>query len=81
MPAPAPLAAAKRAPAAAAPRGNWLDQLREQKLARRAGGAGKGGAAGDSPGKKAKGLPVLYVFHEGYTNAVKRPVKIEDLLS
>lgn len=75
-----PAAAVKRA--ASAPRGTWLDQLKEQRLqkqaASRARGAG-GGADGNSPGKKGK-LPVLYVFHEGYTNAVKRPLKIQDLL-
>jgi len=25
-------------------------------------------------------LPVRYQFHEGYTNAVRRPVRMQDLL-
>ena len=36
-----------------------------------------GANAGTEDGK---GPPVLYKFHEGYTNAVKRPVFMKDLL-
>ena len=35
-------------------------------------------AAGAGAGRAA--LPVRYQFHEGYTNAVKRPVRMRDLL-
>lgn len=52
----------------------WLDQLKEQRLAK-AGSVGGGGEGGGGQPK----FPVLYKFHEGYTNAVKRPVLMRDL--
>ncbi|KAL4457647.1 hypothetical protein ABPG75_012512 [Micractinium tetrahymenae] len=69
--------AARAARAAQQPRkGTWLDQLKEQRMARAA--AAGAGAGGDGAGGKHK-FPVLYKFHEGYTNAVKRPVLMRDL--
>jgi chromosome transmission fidelity protein 18 len=70
---------AAAANAAAAPRkqGNWLDALREKRTARPvAAGHGEGPGAHASRDK----FPVLYRFHEGVTNAVKRPVLMSDLL-
>ncbi|EFN58850.1 hypothetical protein CHLNCDRAFT_50360 [Chlorella variabilis] len=70
-------ASVARRQAAAPPRGTWLDALKERRGARGGGGGGEeGGAAG---GRHHK-FPVLYRFHEGYTNAVKRPVLMRDLL-
>ena len=86
-----PAAGANKKKAASAPRGTWLDQLKEQRMqrrpagaaGRRAGSTGGDGAAGGgdtSPGGKRGQLPVLYKYHEGYTNAVKRPLLMRDLL-
>ncbi len=59
-------------------KGTWLDQLKEQRQARAAAAAGGGDAAGG--GGKAR-FAVLYKFHEGVTNAVKRGVLMRDLLA
>jgi chromosome transmission fidelity protein 18 len=59
--------------AAAAAKGTWLDKLKEQRFARAAAASG-----GDSRGRNT--FPILYRFHEGYTNAVKRPVLMRELL-
>ncbi|GAB4820762.1 hypothetical protein N2152v2_007808 [Parachlorella kessleri] len=86
--------AAVKKKAVSAPRGTWLDQLKEQRLQRRpagaaagrhgSGGGGDGAVAGGdhdaAPGGRRGQLPVLYKFHEGYTNAVKRPLLMRDLL-
>lgn len=64
-------AAAKAA--AAAPKGTWLDALKEQRQAR-------AGAAGGREATRNQNFPVLYKFLEGCTNAVKRPVLMRDLL-
>lgn len=48
---------------------NWLENLRSKQQ------------AAAKPGSAAAGAhAVLYVFHEGYTNAVRRPVRFADLL-
>lgn len=77
-------AAAKKA-SVAAPRGTWLDQLKEKKLASRrptGAGAGKGAAfpGGSSAGAGRSHMPVLFKYHEGYTNAVKRPLAMADIM-
>ncbi|PRW55958.1 chromosome transmission fidelity 18-like protein [Chlorella sorokiniana] len=59
-------------------KGTWLDQLKEQRQARVAAAAGGGEAAGGAG--KAR-FAVLYKFHEGVTNAVKRGVLMRDLLA
>jgi chromosome transmission fidelity protein 18 len=41
--------------------------------------AGDGAAGGDAGGHN--GYTVLYKYNEGYTNAVKRPIKMAELLS
>ena len=38
------------------------------------------GAPAAEGGMGRAALPVRYQFHEGYTNAVKRPVRMRDLL-
>lgn len=59
-------------------KGTWLDQLKEQRQARAAAAAGGGEGAGGAG--KAR-FAVLYKFHEGVTNAVKRGVLMRDLLA
>jgi len=59
--------------------GTWLDQMKERQHAQR---AARAAAASASSGKIGPGqMPVLYKFHEGYTNAVKRPVRMGELLA
>lgn len=58
-------------------KGTWLDQLKEQRQAKAAAAANGGEAAGGAG--KAR-FAVLYRFHEGVTNAVKRGVLMRDLL-
>jgi chromosome transmission fidelity protein 18 len=56
---------------------NWLEQLKDKESTRdktficTQGGTKK---------SRAEDTPVLYKFHEGYTNAVKKPVKMLDLM-
>ncbi|KAL4857961.1 Chromosome transmission fidelity protein 18 [Chlorella vulgaris] len=64
-----------RRAAAAASKGTWLDKLKEQHQSR----AAAVGREGNEGGRRHK-FAVLYRFHEGYTNAVKRPVTMQDLL-
>jgi chromosome transmission fidelity protein 18 len=74
------VAARAKAAKDGAPRGTWLDQLRDARHAaqRRADAVANGA---DAEGRGGAGrLPVLYKFHEGYTNAVKRPVLMAELL-
>lgn len=59
---------------AAASKATWLDKLKEQKQAQATAADGGAGATG------RRRFSVLYKFHEGYTNAVKRPVLMRDLL-
>jgi len=71
----------------AKPKGNWLDSMRKDSLRKRSeaasGAAAKMGVAGQKTSQALRGKhgPVLYKFHEGYTNAVKRVLKMSDLLS
>ncbi len=62
-----------------AAKGTWLDHLRdkqyEQRVAAASAAAPNGGFA-----MGAARFPVLYKFHEGYTNAVKRPLLMSELL-
>lgn len=63
-----------------APRpGTWLDQMRDKQREARVASATAAcvAAGGVGPGL----MPVLYKFHEGYTNAVKRPVQMNELLA
>lgn len=59
----------------AAPKGTWLDQLKEQRQAR---AAAAGGSEAGSAGRAR--FAVLYRYHEGVTNAVKRAVLMRDLV-
>lgn len=73
--------------------GSWLDAFRKSSMLKRGGGgAGKhihhqaqqgDRGPGDGGGQAAQGKhgPVLYKFHEGYTNAVKRVLRMSDLLA
>ncbi|KAK9810822.1 hypothetical protein WJX73_010031 [Symbiochloris irregularis] len=61
---------------------HWLGQLRqkhEQKLSMACQHNRQRGS-GEAGGQEGAAAPVLYKFHEGYTNAVKRPVRMKDLL-
>lgn len=62
-----------------AAKGTWLDQLRERQYAERAAAASAAAPNGGFAAGQAR-FPVLYKFHEGYTNAVKRPVLMTELL-
>jgi hypothetical protein len=44
------------------------------------GGSEDAADAGDDAGRGHNGYTVLYKFNEGYTNAVKRPIKMAELL-
>lgn len=70
---------------------HWLDALRIAGTKRKAAARGGGGhaAAADGPAGGMGGklgsdgkttFPVLYRFNEGYTNAVKRPLTMQELL-
>ena len=50
-------------------KGNWLDQLKNSQHKK-----------SNQEIIRGSSLPVLYRFHEGYTNAVKRPVLTRELL-
>lgn len=52
---------------------NWLDDLRSKETTR----VSNPGVT--SKKHRAEDMAVLYKFHEGYTNAVKKPVKISQL--
>jgi hypothetical protein len=68
--------AAPKRKAAAAPAGEAAGKRAAADT--EAGGAGEAdGAEGSKP---AAGHAVLYVYNEGYTNAVKRPMKVQELL-
>lgn len=61
---------------AASKAGTWLDQLRQ-------GGSRAVGVSGEDgcrAGSGSRRFTVLYKYHEGYTNAVKRPVLMSELL-
>ena len=62
-----------------APKGTWLDQLRDQQYAIKTAAASAAAANGGFAAGAAR-FPVLYKFHEGYTNAVKRPLLMSELL-
>ncbi|KAI8113754.1 hypothetical protein M9435_003746 [Picochlorum sp. BPE23] len=57
----------------------WLDKLKSKQTTR---GRSDQNSQGQTHSKKmrAEDMPVLYKFHEGYTNAVKKPIKIAQLL-
>jgi len=73
--------AAKMATASAkvAAKGTWLDQLRDRQYEERAAAAAAAAPNGGFAMGAAR-FPVLYKFHEGYTNAVKRPLLMSELL-
>jgi len=54
---------------------NWLDTLKAKEITKK-----KDAVHGTKKFKKAENMPVLYKFHEGYTNAVKKPIKMFELL-
>lgn len=56
---------------------NWLEELKS-KGSSRTNGAG-GINSKNSKKHRAEDTAVLYKFHEGYTNAVKKPVKMSQL--
>ncbi len=95
-PAAPTAAAAPAAPVSNKRKGNWMDALKQQASAKRgsasaaarrgaeaaaaeAGGAGEA-AAGVKGGAGRLQFPVLYRYNEGYTNAVKRPLLVRELL-
>ncbi|KAK9821413.1 hypothetical protein WJX81_000979 [Elliptochloris bilobata] len=77
-------AAAAARKAAPARKANWLDAARSRADRRRAAppatSSQPSGADAAEGGGAGRALPVRYQFHEGYTNAVKRPVHMRDLL-
>lgn len=60
-------------------KGTWLDQLRDRQYEERAAAAAAAAPNGGFAMGAAR-FPVLYKFHEGYTNAVKRPLLMSELL-
>ena len=58
---------------------NWLESLRANHFKQNRSGA-KSGRQENGGAKPNTEHPVLYKFHEGYTNAVKRPVVMSELL-
>lgn len=54
---------------------HWLAQLSS-----RASSRARGVVHGKGNGQQGQQFGVLYKFHEGYTNAVKRPLLVQDLL-
>jgi chromosome transmission fidelity protein 18 len=52
---------------------NWFDDVKDKKVQI------TNKSIGQDKKFKAEDMPVLYKFHEGYTNAVKKPVKICEL--
>jgi chromosome transmission fidelity protein 18 len=75
-------AAAKRKAQILAVGANKRAALGQGPKATAAAGEGSGDAegAGDGAGCGHNGYTVLYKFNEGYTNAVKRPIKMAELL-
>jgi chromosome transmission fidelity protein 18 len=73
--------AAKMATASAkvAAKGTWLDHLRDRQYEERTAAASAAAPNGGFAMGAAR-FPVLYKFHEGYTNAVKRPLLMSELL-
>jgi chromosome transmission fidelity protein 18 len=74
---------------------NWLDQLKRQKVQQQqqqqqhqqhrgagaeAGASGDAGGAGIVKATSAASHVALYAYNEGYTNAVKRPLRVRELL-
>ncbi len=65
---------------------HWLAQLanraNSKQRSRRGAAGGVGNGEGGEGVQVANGqqFGVLYKFHEGYTNAVKRPMLMKDLL-
>ena len=57
---------------------NWLEQLKDRESSKDATFTCTQG--GTTKKSRAEDMAVLYKFHEGYTNAVRKPVKIDDLL-
>jgi chromosome transmission fidelity protein 18 len=57
--------------------GTWLDRMRTSYTAQSAKGQQRAEAQRER-GNKGQ-LPVLYKYHEGFTNAVKRPVLMDEL--
>jgi hypothetical protein len=70
--------AAPKRKAAAAPAGEAASSKRAATGTAAAGEAGEAGTADEA--KPAAGHGVLYMYNEGYTNAVKRPMKVHELL-
>ncbi len=62
-----------------AAKGTWLDHLRDRQYEERTAAASAAAPNGGFAMGAAR-FPVLYKFHEGYTNAVKRPITMRELL-
>ena len=63
-------------PAKPARKRNWLEQLKDKDTTFT---CTQGGTVTANKKSKAEDMAVLYKFHEGYTNAVRKPVRIFDL--
>lgn len=70
--------AKQRGPSRPARKRNWLDQLKDKEASKGTTLTSTQGVVTKKP--RAEDTAVLYKFHEGYTNAVRKPVKIHDLL-
>jgi chromosome transmission fidelity protein 18 len=68
----------QRGPSRPARKRNWLDQLKDREASKESTLTSTQGVVTKKP--RAEDMAVLYKFHEGYTNAVRKPVKIHDLL-
>lgn len=68
----------QRGPPRPARKRNWLDQLKDREASKESMLTSTQGVVTKKP--RAEDMAVLYKFHEGYTNAVRKPVKIHDLL-
>ena len=67
-------------PAKPARKRNWLEQLKDSAKETATVTCTQGGTVTAGKKARAEDTAVLYKFHEGYTNAVRKPVKIHDLL-
>lgn len=56
---------------------NWLEEMKDKEASRNNNCSH--GVIGGGKKHRAEDMAVLYKFHEGYTNAVKKPVKISQL--
>ena len=70
--------AKQRGPSRPVRKRNWLEQLKDREASKETTLTSTQGVVTKKP--RAEDMAVLYKFHEGYPNAVRKPVKIHDLL-